>query len=827
MTLKRQYKVGFLSAVAVFIFAACSGGATSSPAAAPRPTDAPTGGLAEAAEPAEAAAAVLESTKTGPASVATASGETVKTAVRSSDGDSARFSWEVSTVDTNGAKPSIAVDSQGVPHLAYILEALPGWVKYGVLGADGWEISTVSTGYFYGPLDIQVDQKGTPKISWHNHDTENEAYAELVDGDWVVHDVKHPGHDGWDNNLALDSTGQPHTISIDPKQFGGQSGLEYAAFDGKVWTVEEVGSGPLAYEFGTGIALDSLDRPHVVWFDDSDKDLKYAVKDAGTWEISTVDSEGDVGRYPSLTLDKQDNPAITYFERLSETEGYIKFARWDGSSWTSQRIDKLENVAAGFFGARKTSSVKLDGQDNPIVVYSDEKVIKLAWWDGDRWNLETVLNAGDLPLGQQVSLSLAGDGVLHLTFADVTNKGSPGVNGSIKYARGTPNRTTVSAPAPTREKHERPVSESSVAESKVEPDPDWQSKLGAAGIGVANWKTDFSLHTVPFDSILSGGPPRDGIPPIDEPTFTNIEVADKFLEPLEPVVSFEQNGDVRAYPLQILTWHEIVNDEVGGVPVAVTFCPLCNSAIVFDRRLDGVTLTFGTSGKVRISDLVMWDRQTETWWQQLTGEGIVGELAGKKLTFIPASIISWKDFKTANPEGKVLSKDTGFGRDYGRNPYAGYDRADNPPFLYRGDLDGRLLPKERVVTVSIGRAHAAFPFTVLAEEGVVNYRVGDKDLVVIFKPGTRSALDASIIASSNEIGAAVPFEAELDGRKLTFKLDGDKIVDNETGSVWNIMGKATEGPLAGKRLTPVVHTNSFWFAVAAFNPDTKIYQGGG
>lgn len=819
MTLKRHWKVSLLSVVAVFLFAACSGGTTSSPAAESRPTD--TSG-AQPAKAAEAATAVSETTGAAAVTVAT-SGETA--AVTASSG--ARFSWEISTIDDNGAKPSIALDPQGKPHVAYILEATPGWVKYGVLGADGWEISTVSTGYFYGPLDIKVDQKGTPKISWHNHDTENEAYAELVDGDWVVQDVKHPGHDGWDNNLALDSAGQPHTISIDPKQFGGQSGLEYATFDGKVWTVEEVGSGPVAYEFGTGIALDSKDRPHVVWFDDSGKDLKYAVKDAGTWEISTVDSEGDVGRYPSLILDKQDNPAISYFEKLSETEGYIKFARWDGSSWTSQQIDKLENVSAGFFGARKTSSLALDGQDSPIVVYSDEKVIKLAWLDGDRWNLETVLNADDLPLGQQVSLSLAGDGVLHLTFADVTNKGSPGVNGSIKYARGTPNRTAVSASAPTPETQESSVSESSVSEPKVEPDPDWQSKLSKAGIGVGGWKTDFSLHTVPFSTILSGGPPRDGIPPIDEPTFTSIEVADEFLAPLEPVVSFEQNGDVRAYPLQILTWHEIVNDEVGGVPVAVTFCPLCNSAIVFDRRLDGLTLTFGTSGKVRMSDLVMWDRQTETWWQQLTGEGIVGELAGRKLTFIPASIISWKDFKAANPGGKVLSKDTGFGRDYGRNPYAGYDRADNPPFLFRGDLDGRLLPKERVVTVSIGQAHAAFPFTLLAEEGVVNYRVGDKDLVVFFKPGTRSALDASSIASSNEIGAAAPFEAELDGRKLTFKLDGDKIVDNETGSVWNIMGKATEGPLAGKRLTPLVHTNSFWFAVAAFNPDTKIYQGKG
>jgi len=359
----------------------------------------------------------------------------------------------------------------------------------------------------------------------------------------------------------------------------------------------------------------------------------------------------------------------------------------------------------------------------------------------------------------------------------------------------------------------------------VAPDPNFEEALREAGISTRGWKTDFSRHTVPFTEILSGGPPRDGIPPIDEPKFIDFEEADRYLGRLEPVISFEQNGDVRAYPLSILTWHEIVNDVVGGVPVAVTFCPLCNSAIVFDRRLDGVVHRFGTSGNLRLSDLVMWDRQTESWWQQLTGEAIVGELAGKKLTFLAAAIISWGDFKDANPGGKVLSQDTGFQRNYGQNPYVGYDRADNPPFLFQGDLDGRLLPKERVVTVTVGDVDAAFPFSILAQEKVVNYNVGGRDLVVFFKPGTRSALDELLIGMSEEIGATGLFDADLDGRKLTFRADGDDFIDNETGSSWNILGEAIQGPSTGKRLTPIVHTNSFWFAVAAFKPDTKIYQG--
>ena len=359
----------------------------------------------------------------------------------------------------------------------------------------------------------------------------------------------------------------------------------------------------------------------------------------------------------------------------------------------------------------------------------------------------------------------------------------------------------------------------------VAPDPNFREELSQAGISTRGWTTDFSLHSVPYSDIISGGPPRDGIPPIDSPRFTTFEDADDWLGRLEPVIAFEINGDARAYPLQILTWHEIVNDVVGDVPVSVTFCPLCNSAIVFDRRLDGVVYDFGTSGKLRQSDLIMWDRQTESWWQQFTGEAIVGELTGKKLTFISASIISWEDFKAAKPEGKVLSKNTGFSRDYGRNPYSGYDRADVPPFLFAGDLDGRLLPKERVVAVTIGDGDAAFPFSVLEKERVVNYTVNEHELVVFFKPGTLSALDRSSIKDSRDVGSTGVFDAHSDGRKLTFHADGDNFVDNETGSVWNILGQATQGPLTGSEMSPIVHANHFWFAWGAFKPDTKIYQG--
>ena len=361
----------------------------------------------------------------------------------------------------------------------------------------------------------------------------------------------------------------------------------------------------------------------------------------------------------------------------------------------------------------------------------------------------------------------------------------------------------------------------------LEPDPLFRAKLDAAGFGTGGWRTDFSRHTVDFDEIISGGVGRDGIPPLDRPRFETIEEADFVIGDLEPVIAFKVNGEAKAYPLAILTWHEVVNDVVGGEPVLVTFCPLCNSALAFKRTLEGRVFDFGVSGNLRKSDLIMWDRQTQTWWQQLTGEAIVGELAGHQLEFIPASIISWADFKEANPDSLVLSRDTGFSRPYGNNPYSGYDRVDRPPFLFDGETDGRLLPKERVAAIEIGDVAAAFPFPILETERVVNYPVNGADVVVFFKLGTVSALDRTLIIDSEDVGSTGIFEAGLDGQKLTFRLENGEFVDDQTGSVWNILGEAVEGELKGKSLTSIVHGNHFWFAWGAFNPDTLIYKGQG
>lgn len=338
-----------------------------------------------------------------------------------------------------------------------------------------------------------------------------------------------------------------------------------------------------------------------------------------------------------------------------------------------------------------------------------------------------------------------------------------------------------------------------------------------------DWGTDWTRHTIDYAEILSGGPPRDGIPALDNPQFVSQSAAAGWLGAQEPVVAVDLGGEVRAYPLQILTWHEIVNDSVGGVPIAVTFCPLCNSAIVFDRRLNGQVLEFGTSGLLRNSDLIMYDRTTESLWQQFTGESIVGTLAGEQLTFLPANLISFSDFRAAFPAGQVLSQETGYSRSYGQNPYAGYDNPAGTPFLFDGTLDERLPAMARVVSVRLDDVAIAYPYTLLAGARVINDAPAGHDLAIFYTLGTNSALGAADIASAADVGATGVFDPVLDGQKLTFRWDGQNIVDEQTGSSWNIVGQAIAGPLTGRALTPIVKGDHFWFSWAAFQPDTLIY----
>lgn len=337
--------------------------------------------------------------------------------------------------------------------------------------------------------------------------------------------------------------------------------------------------------------------------------------------------------------------------------------------------------------------------------------------------------------------------------------------------------------------------------------------------------TDFSKHSVSYREILSGGPTKDGIPSIDSPKFISVEEADPWLANVEPVISVQVGEDARAYPIQVLIWHEIVNDTVGDLPLTVTFCPLCNTAIVFEREVDDQVLDFGTTGRLRNSNLVMYDRQTESWWQQATGEAIVGELLGTKLKLYPASIIAWSDFAAAFPDGKVLSKETGFARQYGNNPYSGYDDINNSPFLFRGETPGQLAAMERVLALDLNDETVAYPYSILSSERVIHDQVGGEDIVVFWVEGTASALDTTRILDGRDVGSASAFSQILDGEKLNFSaLDGGLFKDDKTGSQWNILGQAIEGPLRGETLTQLTAVNHFWFDWVAFKPETRVYE---
>lgn len=279
-----------------------------------------------------------------------------------------------------------------------------------------------------------------------------------------------------------------------------------------------------------------------------------------------------------------------------------------------------------------------------------------------------------------------------------------------------------------------------------------------AGVG-ERWSyawpdTDFSKTAVPLEEIRSGGPGKDGIPSIDDPQFEPLASLTDAPAATEPVITVAIDGDARAYPLRILTWHEIVNDTVGSVPVSVTYCPLCNAAIVFDRRVGGRELDFGTTGNLRMSDLVMYDRQTESWWQQFLGQAIVGEMTGAQLTTLPARLESFERFAARYPNGKVLVPNDPGMRPYGLNPYAGYDGMPFP-FLYDGSMPEGIAPLARVVAVD----GMAWSLDYLRS----HRRVEQDDLVLTWEPGQNSALDTRRIDEGKDVGNVVVRRRTTDG----------------------------------------------------------------
>lgn len=295
------------------------------------------------------------------------------------------------------------------------------------------------------------------------------------------------------------------------------------------------------------------------------------------------------------------------------------------------------------------------------------------------------------------------------------------------------------------------------------------------------WVTDFSRSTIDFANVLSGGPPKDGIPSYDDPSFKPAS-QDTSIVGLEPVVALEIDGQARAYPIRYMMWHEIVNDTFGGVPVAVTYCPLCNTSIVFVRQINGETVEFGTTGKLRNSDLIMYDRGgSETWWQQFSGKAIAGLHVGKKLTRIPSRLMSYDLYLETYPNGEVLQPSTQLVRQWGRNPYVGYDSAAWP-FLFNGKLPQDIDPMVRVVVIGEGDDALAVSLPYLRENAPVKLGA----IEVRWQQGQASALDKGQIAQGRDVG-------NVD----VVKIEGDSE-------------------------SPVAHEVTFAFSATAFLPDIKI-----
>ena len=282
---------------------------------------------------------------------------------------------------------------------------------------------------------------------------------------------------------------------------------------------------------------------------------------------------------------------------------------------------------------------------------------------------------------------------------------------------------------------------------------------------------DLSGASVPIDQIMRGGPPRDGIPAIDAPVFTSVAAAD-FLRADDRVLGLNINGEAKAYPINILNWHEIVNDVVGGTAVAITWCPLCGSGVVFAADIDGERRSFGVSGLLYQSDVLLYDRASESLFSQLEAEAISGPLLGQRLRPLPVSYSSWSAWRARYPEGLVLSRDTGYRRDYSRDPYAGYDKSQRLYFAVNNAAPPLLHPKERVFGVSHANASKAYPVSELE-------KLGDGE-----------------------------FRDSVGGAELSLNWNGG-------------LGELQVQTAAGE---PLIPTTAFWFAWFTFNPTSQVYQ---
>ncbi len=318
-------------------------------------------------------------------------------------------------------------------------------------------------------------------------------------------------------------------------------------------------------------------------------------------------------------------------------------------------------------------------------------------------------------------------------------------------------------------------------------------------------ETNGIKHNIPLDKIKGGGPPKDGIPSIDNPVFANVPDS-QFMSDSDTVIGLEINGETKAYPIFILVWHEIINDKVGGIPVAVTYCPLCYTNQVFERLIDGQEVEFGTSGKLYNSNLLMYDRLTESYWSQALGIAVKGELTGYELNLIPFDVITWGDWKKLHPDTVVLTTDTGYIRSYATDPYGNY--YTEPRIMFPVEhTDDRMHPKEIIIGFNQDHIYKAYKQNDIELNIIINDSIGETPVMLI-----------SLYSENSRA-----FERTINELVLNFEYVDGKILDLQTNSEWNYDGLSISGEYQGVQLKRMPIEPGFWFEWFAFHPQTLVY----
>lgn len=346
--------------------------------------------------------------------------------------------WDT-TVVGSGIKPALALDGAGVPTVAYLFEDIgEGFVKF-ASASDDWAPKTIVEGYFYGPLDLAYDPEDRPNIVYHDHqaasfqqDLGDLTYAVRTLLGWQVAAAVDDGHDGWDSTIAIGEDGVVRAAGVDPSQFGSTDGIEYYELRDGAWTVTAIGSGPTEYEFNVSLAVGPNGQSALSYYNDGDGDLIFASFDGSAWNLETVASEGDVGKFSSLQFDAEGRPHITFYEELSASTGRVLYAVREAGTWNVEEIGTLDDVRLGMTGARRNTSLALDADGVAHVAFSDQSGVSYATRTDGVWDVSAVATAGDRPFGQLVSLKVDATGVPHLAFTELTQSGP--LNGLIVYA---------------------------------------------------------------------------------------------------------------------------------------------------------------------------------------------------------------------------------------------------------------------------------------------------------------------------------------------------------------------------------------------------------